>query len=219
MTKDLSVGFTENRVTKVGGLVVKTGFNVKDEAYWYDHYKDKADIPFIIGVKDEDLVMKYVDRDGEFSIDEVVKVVEKYRHYEPISTVQWTGYIDRIFRHLTTNLGINNGGRLLEKMHQMIIPHTFCHGDLSVYNIIPTSSGLKLIDPLYSKDKFGSYLLDYAKLLFSLKFYQGDVGSFNELYKKIDIFFMDVLIAAECVRVASYKKQFNFIAENLINEL
>jgi len=30
---------------------------------------------------------------------------------------------------------------------------------------------------------------------------------------------MDVLIAAECVRVASYKSEYSFIAENLINEL
>ena len=86
-------------------------------------------------------------------------------------------------------------------------------------NIIPTKNGIKLIDPLYSKDKFGAYQLDIAKLCFSLKFYKNDSASFNYIRQKINIPYLDVLIAAEAVRVTSYKKKYSFIAENLINEL
>ena len=219
MMSSLPTGFTDNSVTQIDGLVVKTGKNVSDEKAWYEAYLDKGDIPRIVGLEGSSLVMKFIERSGCLDTGEVIKVVEKYKRYKPLSSLPWDAYIDRIYRHLVTNDKIHNGGKLLEKLRNLKLPHTFCHGDLSVYNIIPTTEGIKLIDPLYSDNKFGSYLLDYAKLLFSIKFYQGDARLFKDLYKKIDLYFMDILIAAECVRVSGYKKQFSFIAENLINEL
>ena len=77
----------------------------------------------------------------------------------------------------------------------------------------------RLIDPLYSITKFGSYELDIAKLCFSFKFYKNDAASFKYVKDKSAINYIDVLIAAESVRVASYKEEYNFISENLINEL
>jgi hypothetical protein len=69
---------------------------------------------------------------------------------------------------------------------------------------------------------FGCYVIDYAKLLFSLKFYSHDLMKYNMLYGRlVEEYeqYLPTLIACECVRVATYKKQFSFIAENLINEL
>jgi hypothetical protein len=53
----------------------------------------------------------------------------------------------------------------------------------------------------------------------SFKFYKNDSASFNYIKEKSKIDYIDILIAAESVRVASYKKEYSFIAENLINEL
>jgi thiamine kinase-like enzyme len=108
---------------------------------------------------------------------------------------------------------------LIDKLKTLNIQPTFSHGDLSVMNIIPTINGLKMIDSLYSKHKFGSYELDLAKLCFSFKFYKNDSASFNYIKEKSKIDYIDILIAAESVRVASYKKEYSFSAENLINEL
>jgi hypothetical protein len=86
-------------------------------------------------------------------------------------------------------------------------------------NIIPTRLGIKLIDPLYSATKFGSYEIDIAKLCFSFKFYKNDSASFYYVKQKCNIPHIDTLIAAESVRVASYKNEYSFVAENLIREL
>ena len=43
--------------------------------------------------------------------------------------------------------------------------------------------------------------------------------STNQIRIDTNIKYIDTLIAAEAVRVASYKKEYSFIAENLINEL
>lgn len=217
MTSDLSKSFTENTVTRVDNLVIKTGKCAVNELQWYSAYMDKADIPYVLGEKDGSLVMKYVERSGEFNIDELIVIVDKYRKYERLNDLNFDRYRERISTHLASNKLITNGDRLLEELSRAEVQPTFAHGDLSIQNIIPTLAGLKLIDPLYCKNLFGSWLLDYAKLLFSLKFYNNDIERFDVLRTMIEV--PDCLIASECVRVATYKKQFSFIAENLINEL
>jgi hypothetical protein len=217
--KALPTGFTDNSVTQVDGLVIKTGKAIHNEYDWYNVYQDKADIPAIVGVQGNSLVMEYVERSGTLRTQEIMDVIRKYKKYPKLNTISDDAYYGRIAYHLEYNDLITNGDKLLDRLSIMVIEPTFSHGDLSVYNIIPTNTGLKLIDPLYSKDIFGSYVLDYAKLLFSLKFYNNDMKMYDELRALVGIVGIDVLIACECVRVATYKKQFSFIAENLINEL
>lgn len=217
MTSNLSKGFTDNMVTRVDDLVIKTGKCAANELAWYNAYLDKADIPYIMGEKDGSLVMKYVERSGEFDILELIKLVKKYENYKKINELTFESYIQKIATHLLSNEFITNGEKLMQELYKWNFLGTFSHGDLSIQNIIPTSTGLKLIDPLYSKDTFGASIIDYAKLLFSLKFYNNDIARFNQFMELI--FVPDCLIASECVRVATYKKQFSFIAENLINEL
>jgi hypothetical protein len=225
MMKALPTGFTDNSVTQVDGLVIKTGKDVHKELEWYEAYQDKADIPIIVGGyaescgKSKSIVMEYVERSGTLRTQEIMDIIRKYKKYPALNSLGSLWYYHRIGYHLVKNENITNGMKLLDRLSIMVIEPTFSHGDLSVYNIIPTSTGLKLIDPLYYKDTFGSYILDYAKLLFSLKFYNNDMKMYDELRALSGIVGIDVLIAAECVRVATYKKQFSFIAENLINEL
>jgi hypothetical protein len=219
MMSSLSTGFTDNKVTRVDGLVIKSGQCAAKEAKWYEAYKDKSDIPYIIGAKDDSIVMTYIERSGEVKINDITNLVDKYRQYPPLNSLWFGSYISRVGSHLLKNQEITNGSKLTTLLLLAEHTNTFCHGDLSIYNIIPTTTGLKLIDPLYQDNIFGSWILDYAKLLFSLKFYSCDMNAYRGLKDWIGIRYIDILIAAECVRVATYKKQFSFIAENLINEL
>lgn len=222
MTSILLTPFTDNRVTHVDGLVVKTGKNVRNEKAWYEAYEDKSDIPYIVGGTDESIVMNFIDRSGDWKPEDIIEIIFKYRNYKPIdSGIDFMHYIFRIQNHINKNPLITNGEKLLNKLSsEFALINTFCHGDLSVYNIIPTATGIKLIDPLYGRGMFGCWQLDMAKLLFSLKFYSHEMHKYKAI---VGIFApchgMDILIASECVRVATYKKQFSFIAENLINEL
>lgn len=225
MMKALPTGFTDNSVTHVDGLVVKTGKDMQREVAWYVAYQDKADLPHIVGGyaatcgSKQSIVMQYIERSGELRTQEIMDIIRKYKKYPRMNDLGFTTYYYRIDDHIKKNKQITNGGKLLDRLSLMHIEPTFSHGDLSVYNIIPSSTGLKLIDPLYSTHTFGSYILDYAKLLFSLKFYNNDMKMYDELKQLAGIVGIDVLIASESVRVATYKKQFSFIAENLINEL
>lgn len=219
-TQDMSSDFTKNIVTRINDVVIKSGLTTKDEYLWYSAYENKEDIPEILNITSHSIFYRYIFVDNRLTInpDRVFEKIESYKEYPRLNDLGFGTYILNIDKHLKGN-DITGSKKLIELLMPLNINPTFSHGDLSIKNILPVHGGLKLIDPLYSSEKFGSYIIDYAKLLFSIKFYDGNIELFNSLKAKINIDCIDILIAAECVRVASYKKQFNFIAENLINEL
>jgi len=217
MITNLSKGFTANTIVRIDNSIVKSAATVEDEYAWYTAYKDKADIPLDVSLNGNLLFMRYVERAGDIDINEVVNLVKKYQNYPRLNDSSYYLYCGRIANHLSNNERITNGEKLMGKLGQIFLMPSFSHGDLSIDNIIPSPTGIKLIDPLYSKNTFGSYILDYAKLLFSLKFYAADIARFAYLNSLVDV--PPCFIASECVRVATYKKQYSFIAENLINEL
>lgn len=211
---DIVGSFTGNKLS-----VIKEGSTVNDELEWYAAYEDKGDIP---NVKRKDfyaLQMDLLCPVGPIEPGKVLEIVERYRYYPRMNNHDFEFYRERIRTHLVAN-PISNAEKLIEDLKYTTLTATFCHGDLSTRNIIKTAEGHKLIDPLYSVSKFGSYVLDYAKLLFSLKFYENNVEGFDTVKGFVgNQVKIDTLIASECVRVATYNRKFNFIAENLINEL
>ncbi len=219
ITKDLSSTFTDNIVTRINDTVIKSGKTVTDEYEWYNAYQDKNDIPEVLNVTRHSLIYKFIEKEGLVNFEELFGIMLKYSKYKPLNTCSFDSYVSNIEVHLSKNKNITNGKKLLNELEWIHLSPTFSHGDLSIDNIIPTSTGIKIIDPLYAKNKFGNYILDYVKLLFSVKFYRNDLSLFFELKKWADFPYIDTLVASECVRVASYKSQYSFIAENLINEL
>jgi len=216
----LNTGFTNNDVTKIGKKVLKTGDTVPYEFEWYSSFLNKTKIPKIYNFQNNSILMEFINKDTDIVLDDIFNLIDSYKNYTKLNDLKFDAYITNIKQHLTNNKKISNGDKLLKLLSKLDITSTFCHGDFSVMNIIPTKKyGLKVIDPLYNKHKFGSYELDFAKLCFSLKFYKNDLASFTYIVDSISLPYMDILIAAESVRVATYKEEYSFIAENLINEL
>ncbi len=151
------------------------------------------------------------------NLDQVIELVEKYKAYQWLNKLTFTAYYERILYHVEQS-EISNGHKILDALKPIKLEPTFAHGDLSVRNIIQTDTGPKLIDPLYFWN-FGSYILDYAKLAFTLKFFNGDMEGFEKIKSVANVPYFDVLVAAECMRVSTYNHKFDFICENLLNEL
>lgn len=213
--KELSGGFTDNFVRRVGDHVLKSGSTVANEFNWYRAYRDKQSIPHIYSNDPGGINMEFIPAVGRFTIDAILSLIDVYKDYPKLNHLKFQAYRDKITAHLYNN-PVHNSSKLIKALEQIDVPATFCHGDLSINNIIASADGMKLIDPLYGEN-FGSYWLDYAKLAFSLKFYRGDVSLYNEVVARTGV--QKVLIVSECVRVATYRPKFNFITENLINEL
>lgn len=203
-------GFSSNVVERLGDIVKKTGTTTIDELIWYSAYPNKSHLPGAI-------TLTFIESVGDVNLDEVIRIVEEYKSYQPINKLTFEAYYDRIMYHVEKS-DVPNAYKLLDHLKGINLEPTFAHGDLSIKNIIQSADGVKLIDPLYYRN-FGSYILDYAKLAFTLKFYNGDVEGFEKIKAHANHPKFDVLVASECARVATYRRQFDFILENLINEL
>lgn len=206
----LTGGFTTNIVERYGDMVKKTGTATVDELIWYSAYPTKKHLPNTI-------TLEFVESVGLVDLDEVINIVEAYKSFQPLNKLKFDAYYDRILYHIEKS-DVPNGYKLIEKLKSVTLEPTFAHGDLSIRNIIQSKDGVKLIDPLYLKN-FGSYILDYAKLAFTFKFYDGNVEGFDKIKKQAKFSSFDVLVACECARVATYRRQFDFVLENLIAEL
>lgn len=207
----LTGGFSSNVVERYGDLVKKTGTTTIDELIWYSAYPKKQHLPNII-------TLEFVESVGAVDLDEVIAIVNQYKSFQPINKLKFDSYYDRIMYHVEQS-DVPNAYKLLEHLRKVKpLEPTFAHGDLSIRNIIQSKDGVKLIDPLYYRN-FGSYILDYAKLAFTLKFYDNNVDGFEKIKKQAAHPQFDILVACECARVATYRRNFDFILENLINEL
>jgi len=218
--EELSKGFTENKVYRVDDYIWKQGSTIADELLWYRAFKKKEHIPKIYSINRTTLCMEYIQHQPLVDLKLVTRVIDSYMYYPRMNDLSFGAYIDNIHNHVVRT-GIHNGAKLLCLLRTMEIQPTFAHGDLSIENILVTVDGkVKLIDPLYCERRFGSYILDIAKLLFTLKFFKEEYAMFDKLKEEFGyVVEMDCLIASEALRVASYKPQYKFIAENLINEL
>lgn len=203
--------FSTNVVERIGDQFKKSGSTTIDELIWYSNYPNKQHLP-------NSITLQAVESVGEVNLDEVIEIVEKYKSYQPLNKLTFEAYYERIMQHVEKS-DVPNAYKILDHLKSVKLEPTFAHGDLSIKNIIQSKEGVKLIDPLYHKFNFGSYILDYAKLAFTLKFYNNDVEGFEKIKAQAAHPKFDVLVASECMRVATYRRQFDFIAENLINEL
>ena len=202
--------FSTNVVERMGDQFKKSGSTTIDELIWYSNYPQKQHLPNTI-------LLQAVESVGDVDLDEVIKIVETYKSFQPINKLTFDSYYDRILFHVEKS-DVPNAHQLLDNLKGINLEPTFAHGDLSIKNIIQSVEGVKLIDPLYYRN-FGSYILDYAKLAFTLKFYNNDVEGFEKIKAQANHPKFDVLVASECARVATYRRQFDFVLENLINEL
>jgi hypothetical protein len=142
-----------------------------------------------------------------------------------LTTATFEDYITRIKNHLSGLPDVLEEDKLIRALKGINVDSSFNHGDFSIDNMIEKNDILYLIDPIFSKDLFQSYILDAAKHLFSILYYCRDSELYllsRELYEeKLDINSpsLDILIASECVRVAAHRSCLSSLANNLINVL
>lgn len=99
-------------------------------------------------------------------LEQVLSQVMRWRDVSPVSAGDWESYLQRLGEHVDLCL--------TEEMEQALglleaadpFPSSFCHGDLTLENILIESDGTcVLIDPNYKPGLFQSYVLDLGKLL------------------------------------------------------
>jgi tRNA A-37 threonylcarbamoyl transferase component Bud32 len=182
-------------------------------------------IPEVLSYDKDTIIIEFIEGKKCNTINLFIEVLKKFKLTPPTNNANFSTYIQRIKKHLNNNSTIVNKDKLLNLLSKVNIPNTFNHGDFSTNNLIESEGNLYLIDSIMADDLFQSYVLDAAKHLFSILYYDLNYDLYDHCYKKyisnldIDKKSLDILIACESIRVANRKPQLMDICNNLIDIL
>ena len=218
--------FTNNKVRRVNNFVVKKSNSSVNEVEWYNKaLKLDINIPEILSYDNNTITTNFIEGKQCSNVNLFLEVLKKFQSTPSTSKVGFGTYIQRIKNHLDKNPTIIGKNKLINSLNLINIPNTFNHGDFSVNNLIESNGKLYLIDPIMSNDIFQSYVIDAAKHLFSILYYDLNYELYNQCYTQyisalnINKNTLNTLIACESIRVANRKPQLIDICNNLIDIL
>lgn len=167
----IKTGWSGAIVEKRGDRIFKTHHDSLNAAKWYQMASPLVNVPIVYNVIGNTLSLQFlVDNKQKFKINEVLQIIDTFSCYE--TYVPFSKYIQRMQSHCKTNDMFYDIIPILQKyQNQFNRYNSFCHGDLSIQNMIQTDKGLFLIDPIWNEDSWSSYLLDMTKLLHSYRKY------------------------------------------------
>jgi tRNA A-37 threonylcarbamoyl transferase component Bud32 len=218
--------FTNNKVRRINDCVVKKSDSTIQEVSWYNKALEIGlDIPSVLSYDKDTIATSFIEGSSCYNVDLILNTLRKFKNTKPTNKVNFNSYIERIENHIKNNPSIKSGSKLIDKLNSINPPNTFNHGDFSTHNQIENEGKLYLIDPIYSEDVYQSYVIDAAKHLFSVLYYNLDADFYNICYNeyitKLDIKEeeLNILIASESIRVSNRKKQLIDVTNNLIDIL
>ena len=166
-------------IYRAGNRVVKKCKDARQQADWYEQAKRIGiATPKVISVVLDTISVEYIDGTNggtkRLTAAEIYKIISLIM----LMSTKKSGYTfdtDALIRRARQHLEATGSGGKFSKLFEYINSRkekyaaaaSFCHGDLSLSNIIFDGDKIYLIDPSVNT-KYSSYLLDFAKLLFSL---------------------------------------------------
>lgn len=170
--KTLSGGWSGATVELREGRVFKTNPDTLEAAKWFKVASRFINVPEIYSVIGDTICMEYIDSDCTPKIQDVVKIIDLFKEISPIYNQKncINNYINRIEEHCEIN---NDFYEILPVIKRELtinnIESSFCHGDLSLENILCRGGKIYLIDPISGENKLSSWMLDASKLMYSLR--------------------------------------------------
>lgn len=178
-------GGSGKKIYRIGDCVIKeVGDDVSNFKDWI---KDKGDLckhPRIMSYLYGEVTMQYVE--GKNLCDAMTKsdFLEVVRTIELFSNVKYSefdinGQLEVLYKNLSGDSFDDVVYMCSEKVKgiegKLSKNASFCHGDMTLCNIIKANDGLYFIDPRYKRNS-SSYLLDFAKVRMSLMNYEKRFG-------------------------------------------
>ena len=171
-------------VTTDGDTVVKKANNVHEQNSWYNIVKGSSQnipVPKVKSLVVDTLYMSHIpgvllceDLSKE-KLFKAMSIAESMRYVDGQVPVEFnfTKYVDNLLSHSCSEAT----KELIHRLNKVAsyIPSSFSHGDLSLSNMIwcENTDLLYVIDPNFKQDQ-SSWLLDLAKIRFSLTGYEKD---------------------------------------------
>jgi len=94
----------------------------------------------------------------------VLDQIEVWSSLPADNDATWGSYLERLEHHAAGHTGAIR--RAVDAAYDFEpFPRSWCHGDLTLENVLSDDDGAVLIDPNYSPGLYQSHILDYGKIL------------------------------------------------------
>lgn len=164
----LKGGLSGAIIERRGNKVFKTAKNSLETAAWYNDAKHIVKTLKVHSLVGETLCMDFIQKTDEPTISQMEFIIDRFKEVPEV--YDFATYIDRISEHMNIynpsyfEFVIN---KLNDNIDFFNSNKSFCHGDMSLDNMINNNGILYLIDPIRPKGLYSSWLLDVAKILHS----------------------------------------------------
>lgn len=201
--------FTKNNILYTDNKVIKKCNSSIFEKEWYDIAETYFNIPKILFCNDCTIITEKINNTSKVTIDHCIELLHEFKKLK-IKNFSYKTYINNII--LPDSASIKTI-QIIDYLNNNILEPTFFHGDFTKNNLINNNNKIYLIDPNY-KYIFGNYLIDAAKLYFSIVAYEKNIQEANILVKE---FGNDIIryAVAEGLRVCKYIPNYISIVNNI----
>lgn len=234
-------GGSNSSIRRELNKVIKTAKNSQSQHAWYKYvaneYKD-IEIPKVYSCVVDTMYMEYidgislVDNCKEADIEQLVKICYRFKQNNNDSILRnnLNVYCSNLNHHYDSEDTFWTVNEIKKCEKELIKKGSFCHGDLTLSNVIKRGYDLVLIDP-NCKDDYRSYLLDLGKIRQSLHDYEYTFGFsnsknssylnyFDSLILPEDLMLVKLMEITHWIRMYSYKSdEDKKIVEKMINKL
>ena len=218
-------GNSNNLVVRVGDVVIKE-HATQEKAILSEEWFAKAKMlginaPEVFSRIYSKLYLQYVGFSESFSkeyIPYVMYLISKERSIRLDElTFNANRYCENLRSHLSEECVFELCNRILEFKNVLRMSASFCHGDMTISNMILNQGRIFLLDPNWNKS-YSSWLLDASKFRFSVnggEFYLNGTSYDEEILREFDLQFVlkyghqflslvKILEASHWVRLCKY---------------
>lgn len=239
----LNNGLSKAIVERRGNKVYKTHPNSKQAVEWY-MLVDRLgfttfDTPKIHTLIGDTICMDFIQQSftTKRRYEDFIHILTQFHCVNHMDIPNFDSFTKRIVEHIDLSNSVNNEiinkwailHYLREIWDFMNTQRSFCHGDLSLDNVLYSEGKIYLIDPIYLPDMYSSWLLDASKLLHSIRRNNLDV---NPFIKEFEFTFgsfcrtkiLLILEITQWIRILKYvnastRQEYIIIINNLIRDL
>lgn len=218
--RNLQDGWSGATVELRDGRVYKTHPDSLRAGEWYKIARSFFNVPEIHSLIGQTLCMEYIQETTKVikmpDIIELLKTMAYIPFVEEGYENFYGHYVQRLVNHI--NLAKDNAPMFQDWLSYQTYEfntfyndnRSFCHGDLTLENILVKNDKMYLIDPIFENDRntYSSWLLDATKFLYSLRLHNM-MTEYYWIYKTlrgqgIATKYLKLMEASHCIRVYKY---------------
>lgn len=218
--RNLQDGWSGATVELRDGRVYKTHPDSLRAGEWYKIARSFFNVPEIHSLIGQTLCMEYIQETTKVikmpDIIELLKTMAYIPFVEEGYENLYGHYVKRLVNHI--NLAKDNAPMFQDWLSYQTYEfntfyndnRSFCHGDLTLENILVKNDKMYLIDPIFENDRntYSSWLLDATKFLYSLRLHNM-MTEYYWIYKTlrgqgIETKYLKLMEASHCIRVYKY---------------